>query len=98
MAVLFLFPRAESDLHLVCPLPQQWIVHDRRRAGGDSPAAVGLIERVSGRYEVLEYGDPLVFADYSTLTAAVQHFVIPAILTGDAQHRSPSPRTHRASA
>ncbi|MCU1406903.1 MAG: hypothetical protein JWQ43_3206 [Glaciihabitans sp.] len=100
MAIHSLFPRAESDLQVVALTITSWVVRDRRTPVGDPQPILGHIDLCRGRYEVLQLGDPLVFATAGTLAEATAQFTIPAVLTDD-HNGIPAPlrqRLHRASA
>lgn len=67
-------PRTIDDLELMALSRTEWRVRDGRIAEDDAFSLLGFIEEVGGWYEVMEFGDPVEFALFGTVEAAVLHF------------------------
>jgi len=67
--------RASGDIHVQALSRCEWRVIDRRIARSNALSLVGFIARDQGRYEVMEFIDPVGHSAFSSLEGAIGHFV-----------------------
>ncbi|MEC5149870.1 hypothetical protein [Cryobacterium sp. GrIS_2_6] len=67
--------RASEDIQVQALSHCEWRVIDRRIARSNALSLVGFIAKDHGRYEVMEFIDPVGHAAFSNLDEAIGHFV-----------------------
>lgn len=74
---LSFFAMEYSDVHdveLTAVSRTEWTIRDSRVNRDDAESLLGFTECFGGRYETLEFGDPVRFFYFSTMAEVVVHF------------------------
>lgn len=67
--------RTRDDIHVVALSEHEWRISDRRIATDNALSLVGFIDKNRGAYDVMEFVDPVEYARFASLEAAISYFV-----------------------
>ncbi|MBG6059609.1 hypothetical protein RCH16_003013 [Cryobacterium sp. MP_M5] len=67
--------RTREDIQVVALSEHEWRISDRRIATDNALSLVGFIDKNRGAYEVMEFVDPVEYARFTSLEAAISYFV-----------------------
>jgi hypothetical protein len=87
--------RTVADVHLMPISDCEWRVSDARVSRESSLCLIGFISLSRGKYEVLEFGDPMRIFFVSSMARAKSKFVTPAVTLPKRDQRSLDERLER---
>jgi hypothetical protein len=71
--------RTAADVQLIPISDREWRVSDARVSWESSFCLIGFISLSRGKYEVLEFGDPMRIFFVNSMAQAISKFVTPAV-------------------
>jgi hypothetical protein len=87
--------RTVADVQLTPISDREWRVSDARVSWESSLCLIGFISLSRGKYEVLEFGDPMRIFFVSSIAQAKSKFVTPAVTLPKRDHRGLDERLER---